>query len=194
MPSPSRRSVAVRPLLAAVTVLAGCSGGDQRADRLAVTISAPEEAELGQVVTVDLIVTNRGSEPAEGVLLKLYFDSGLEHATGGGSIEQKLPDLPPGQAQTVDAKFRAAGLAPRVAMEMSSPEAIKKLVAVGLGAATLPSRSVTAEIRSGVLAPLRVAGGNLVRVLGVVRDGRRTSSPAAAGFLELAERIRNVSS
>jgi DNA-binding transcriptional LysR family regulator len=96
--------------------------------------------------------------------------------------------------QAVDARFGSAGLAPRVAMEMSSPEAIKKLVAVGLGTATLPSRSVTAEIRSGVLAPLRVTGGNLVRVLGVVRDGRRTPSPAAAGFLELAERIRNVGS
>lgn len=94
--------------------------------------------------------------------------------------------------RAVDARFAEEGLAPRVAMEMSSPEAIKKLVAVGLGCAVLPARSVTADVRAGHLAILPVAGRRLERVLAVVRDRRRTASPAAAAFLALLEGIRNV--
>jgi DNA-binding transcriptional LysR family regulator len=94
--------------------------------------------------------------------------------------------------RAVDGVFTDAGLVPRIAMEMSSPEAIKKLVAVGLGAGILPPRSVAAEVRAGSLRPLPVRGLKLPRILGVVRDGRRTPSPAAQAFLALAERIRNV--
>ena len=94
--------------------------------------------------------------------------------------------------RAVDARFREAGISPRVAMEMSSPEAIKKLVAVGLGCAVLPARSVAAEVRAGSLAALPVASPRLERLLGVVRDARRTPTPAAAAFLGLLEAIRNV--
>jgi DNA-binding transcriptional LysR family regulator len=94
--------------------------------------------------------------------------------------------------QAVDARFLEEGLAPRVAMEMSSPEAIKKLVEVGLGVSVLPVRSISGEVRSGSLAVLPVRGERLTRVLGVVRDPRRTPSAAAAAFLELLEGIRNV--
>jgi DNA-binding transcriptional LysR family regulator len=94
--------------------------------------------------------------------------------------------------QAIDARFLEDGLAPKVAMEMSSPEAIKKLVEVGLGASVLPARSVAAEVRAGTLAVLPIPGPKLERVLGVVRDARRTPSSAASAFLRLAERIRNV--
>ncbi len=94
--------------------------------------------------------------------------------------------------RAVDGVFRDAGFEPRIAMEMSSPEAIKKLVGVGLGAGVLPPRSIAAEVRAGTLRPLAVRGLRLTRVLGVVRDERRSVSPAATAFLELAERIRNV--
>ncbi|MFN8179993.1 MAG: LysR family transcriptional regulator [bacterium] len=94
--------------------------------------------------------------------------------------------------RAVDALFRDEGLSPRVAMEMSSPDAIKRLVAVGLGASVLPARSVVAEVRARKLAALNVQGRRLERILGVVRHARRTASPAAAAFLELLEAIRNV--
>jgi DNA-binding transcriptional LysR family regulator len=94
--------------------------------------------------------------------------------------------------RAVDVRFREHGVEPRVAMEMSSPEAIKRLVEVGLGVGVLPARSVAAEIRSGALVALPVGGGSLGRVLGVARDVQRSPSPAAAAFLELLERIRNV--
>lgn len=94
--------------------------------------------------------------------------------------------------QAVDALFREHGMEPRVAMEMSSPEAIKRLVEVGLGLGVLPERSVTSEVRAGSLVALPVRDGRLDRVLGVTRDPRRTPSPAAAAFLTLLEKIRNV--
>ncbi len=94
--------------------------------------------------------------------------------------------------RAVDARFRDEGFSPRVAMEMSSPETIKRLVAVGLGAAVLPARSVAAEVRAGSLAALPVGGPRLERVLGVVRDARRTPSSPASAFLALLEGIRNV--
>jgi len=96
--------------------------------------------------------------------------------------------------QAVGAVFAAAGVEPRVAMEMSSPEAIKKLVEVGLGISVLPSRSVAAEVRAGTLVTPAVRGVKLHRVLGIVRDSRRVPSPAARAFLELLERVRNVPS
>jgi DNA-binding transcriptional LysR family regulator len=94
--------------------------------------------------------------------------------------------------QAVAGVFAAAGLEPRVAMEVSSPEAIKKLVEVGLGISVLPARSVAAEVRAGTLVAPRVAWTKLERVLGVVRDARRTASPAAEAFLDLLETVRNV--
>ncbi|MDP7031451.1 MAG: LysR family transcriptional regulator [Gemmatimonadota bacterium] len=94
--------------------------------------------------------------------------------------------------RAVDRFFAEAGVTPRVAMEMSSPEAIKKLVQVGLGAGVLPSRSVRTEIRSGTLAAVPVRGGGLTRVLGIARDARRTPSPAAEVFARMTERIRSV--
>lgn len=94
--------------------------------------------------------------------------------------------------QAVDSRFVEEGVVPLVAMEISSPEAIKKLVEVGLGASVLPSRSVSSEVRAGSIAVLSVRCRKLERVLGVVRDPRRTPSPAAAAFLALVERIRNV--
>jgi DNA-binding transcriptional LysR family regulator len=92
----------------------------------------------------------------------------------------------------VETLFRDRGLTLQVAMEISSPEAIKKLVEVGLGVSILPSRSVRSEVRSGSLVPLSVPDAKLSRVLGLVRDARRTPSVTASAFHELAERIRNV--
>jgi len=94
--------------------------------------------------------------------------------------------------QAVDALFGENEFFPRVAMEMSSPEAIKKLVEVGVGASVLPERSVRAEVRSGALVALRVRSTRLTRLLGVVRARGRTPTSGAAAFLELAESIRNV--
>jgi DNA-binding transcriptional LysR family regulator len=94
--------------------------------------------------------------------------------------------------RAVETLFREHGATLRVAMEISSPEAIKKLVEVGLGASVLPSRSVQAEVQAGRLAILSVPEAKLARILGVAQDARRAASPAVQAFLGLCERIRNV--
>ena len=85
----------------------------------------------------------------------------------------------------VDRAFTEAGVRPRVAMEISSPEAIKKLVEVGLGFAVLPERSVRSEIAAGRLASPALAGVRLERRIGVVRLRDRYLSPAARAFLAI---------
>lgn len=93
--------------------------------------------------------------------------------------------------QAIDRFFAEEGAAPRVAMEMSSPEAIKKLVEVGLGVSCLPARSVRAEVRAGVLVALAVRGGRIPRELGIVWNSRRPLSAAASAFLNLAREHRD---
>jgi DNA-binding transcriptional LysR family regulator len=94
--------------------------------------------------------------------------------------------------RAVDDLVREHGLVPRIAMEMSSPEAIKKLVEVGLGASILPAQSVRAELAAGTLIAPRVSGVQLRRVLGVVWDGRHTLSPAGEAFVRMLDDVRNV--
>lgn len=85
----------------------------------------------------------------------------------------------------VDRAFAESGTRPRIAMEISSPEAIKKLVEVGLGFAVLPERSVRAETRSGRLASPAIAGLRLERKIGLIRLKHRYLSPAAHAFAAL---------
>ncbi|MBP7669075.1 MAG: LysR family transcriptional regulator [Candidatus Eisenbacteria bacterium] len=77
--------------------------------------------------------------------------------------------------EEIAAVFRTQGLEPRVTMEVSSPEAIKALVALGLGIAPLSRAQVTSEIRDGRLVRLRVAGFRSARRSGVIR--RRAAPP-----------------
>ncbi|MFH1277482.1 MAG: LysR family transcriptional regulator [Candidatus Eisenbacteria bacterium] len=85
----------------------------------------------------------------------------------------------------VDRAFAIRGIEPRVAMEISSPEAIKKLVEVGLGFSFLPARSVRAEIRAGRVASPALTGMRLDRKIGLLRLKDRYLSPAAEAFASL---------
>jgi len=160
-----------------------------------------------ELAIVSLVVGDVDAPVPDGFLAAPFFRERLEFVVAAADPLARrrriaLPDLADVPLlgfkrdsvtrRAVDARFAEDGLVPRVAMEMSSPEAIKKLVAVGLGCAVLPARSVAADVRAGTLAVLPVAGRRLERVLGVVRDARRTPTPAAAAFLALLETIRNV--
>lgn len=73
----------------------------------------------------------------------------------------------------IDEHFAEAGLEPRVAMEMRSPEAMRKLVEAGVGISFLPRIAVTESLASGNLREVRVTGLSLQRQIGVAwRDGR----------------------
>ena len=86
----------------------------------------------------------------------------------------------------IDAALRAVDIEPHVAMEMGAPEAMKRLVEVGLGYAVLPESLVATEIADGRLARLAVSRFRAARELGFAHASGRTLSPSARAFVDLA--------
>jgi DNA-binding transcriptional LysR family regulator len=88
----------------------------------------------------------------------------------------------------IEKVFLDNGLTPKVTMEMSSPEAIKKLAEAGLGPSVLPAQVVANEVKSGTLVVIPTGKVRFSRTLGVVSRNGRVLSPAAAAFLEMVKR------
>jgi DNA-binding transcriptional LysR family regulator len=91
----------------------------------------------------------------------------------------------------IESVFVENGLSLRSSMEMSSPEAIKRLTETGLGASILPARMVSRELQRGTLKVVRTGRVTFQRLLGVVYRDRATLSQPATVFLKmLLERHR----
>jgi DNA-binding transcriptional LysR family regulator len=86
--------------------------------------------------------------------------------------------------RTVEGLFRSRGLLPRVGMETSHPEAMKRLVRIGLGLSVLPESMVREELRRGLLGRILVRGWRLVRQTGIVWPVWRPLSEAARAWVE----------
>lgn len=87
----------------------------------------------------------------------------------------------------VEKAFSDRGLTLRITMAMDSPEAIKKLVASGLGLAVLPLQMVQDEVSRGTISVLNVRGLRIERRLGLfIAIGRYTPLPVRA-FLDVME-------
>ena len=84
----------------------------------------------------------------------------------------------------VDDRFSEAGLSPRVVMEMRSPEAMRKLVEVGVGISFLPSLTVTESLESGALREVEVEGIAFSREIGVAWRQGRYLGPAIRELIE----------
>ncbi len=97
----------------------------------------------------------------------------LEHKAG--SVTRTL----------VEGYFTARGLQPRVAMEVSSPEVLRRLARSGLGIAVLPEISVREEVRRGQLRILNVRGWKVDRVTGLLLPPAGPPSRAGRAFLAL---------
>ncbi len=87
----------------------------------------------------------------------------------------------------IDAVFARHGEVPRVRMEISSPEAMKALVQVGLGVSVLPRPVVAADIERGRLRAVSIPDASFEREIGIVHRGAGGLSPAARVFLEMVE-------
>lgn len=81
----------------------------------------------------------------------------------------------------------AGGIRPRIAMGIDSPEAIKNLVASGLGLAVLPARTVQDEIERGILSVVSVRGLKFERKLGLILPAGRYLSTTVKAFLGVLE-------
>lgn len=78
------------------------------------------------------------------------------------------------------------GVAPFVAVEFNSVEAVKRHVAAGLGFTVLPAMAAAGEIAAGTLAVLPWADGELEAAVLMLRHKDKWISPALSGFMELA--------
>lgn len=88
----------------------------------------------------------------------------------------------------IDSVFDAHRVAVRARMEISSPEAMKRLAQAGLGVAILPRPVVAAEIRRKALKVVAIAGVSFEREIGIVHRGVESLSPAARVFLQMVEK------
>jgi DNA-binding transcriptional LysR family regulator len=88
----------------------------------------------------------------------------------------------------IDAVFEAHRITVRARMEISSPEAMKRLAQSGLGVSVLPRPVVAGEIRRKALKVIVLPGVRFEREIGIVHRGAESLSPAARAFLEAVER------
>jgi molybdate transport repressor ModE-like protein len=77
----------------------------------------------------------------------------------------------------------AAGISPRIGMQIGSNETIKQAVMAGLGIAFLSAHTVDAELRDGRLLRLDIRGTPVVRQWYAVHLAERTTMPASATLL-----------
>jgi len=84
----------------------------------------------------------------------------------------------------VDERFSEAGVSPRVVMAMRSPEAMRKLVEVGVGISFLPMLTVRESLASGALVEVTVEEVVFSRQIGVAWRRRRYFSPAVRHLLD----------
>lgn len=94
----------------------------------------------------------------------------------------------PAQSTTrrvIERVFIENGVDFRPAMEMSSPEAIKRLAESGLGAAVLPLKIVSGEIRRGTLSTISTGRIRFSRTLGIVYRSEESLSQPGKIFLTM---------
>jgi uncharacterized repeat protein (TIGR01451 family) len=73
---------------------------------IAVSMTGPQEANVGEQVQFAVTVRNNGSVELTGVVVTDHFEAGLEHAVSQSPIEKPLPNLAPGQEQQFAVTFR----------------------------------------------------------------------------------------
>jgi DNA-binding transcriptional LysR family regulator len=87
----------------------------------------------------------------------------------------------------IDAVFAAHGEALRPRMEISSPEAMKRLAQAGLGVAILPRPVVAAELGRKALTAIVVPGIRFEREIGMITRDDDVLSSAARVFRDMIE-------
>ncbi len=87
----------------------------------------------------------------------------------------------------IDAVFASHGETLRPRMEISSPEAMKRLTQAGLGVSILPRPVVAAELGRKVLKAIALPGIRFEREIGMVFRDDDALSPAARVFRDMIE-------
>jgi DNA-binding transcriptional LysR family regulator len=97
-----------------------------------------------------------------------------------------------GTREVVLEAFGRAGIEPGRMMEVSSTEAVKRLVAAGVGLAFVSDTAVADQIASGQLAEIAFEGLEIRRTLTLLTVSHRQPSAAGRAFQRLLEAIPEV--
>ena len=105
--APSRQSASVRIAAVLVALMTGCWGEALRAeDAVAVLITGPLAAKVGERVTFEVEIVNRSGRPLEKLRIVDYFDKGFHHEASVSPIEQKgTIDLAAGTSRRLTLDF-----------------------------------------------------------------------------------------
>ncbi len=101
-----------------------------------------------------------------------------------------LLDRTTGTRAFLERAFAALPAAPRVVMEMSSVEVLKRLVELGFGASVVPAWATAREAAAGSLLARPLRGLPAGRAVGLVTPAVDPLPRATAAFVELARRHR----
>lgn len=128
-------------------------------------------------------------EPLVPVVHRSFPLAGRRRVTLEQLAEHGVISYPSGAMtrRLIEAVFADAGVAYRSTMDVSSPEAMKRLAQAELGVVILPRPVVSAELRGGSLVELSMGRVRFEREIGMVYRDRDTLSPAARVFLEMVE-------
>lgn len=85
--------------------------------------------------------------------------------------------------------FEAAGLHPRVAMEMSSVEVLKRMVELGFGVSVVPEVACRREVSEGTLVALPLAGWSGRRQVGLLQRPEGVLSKAGQALAQVAREL-----
>jgi DNA-binding transcriptional LysR family regulator len=86
----------------------------------------------------------------------------------------------------LDAELARTGASPRVVMEMSSVEVVKRLVELGFGLSVVPQMAVEREVAAGHLVALRLETVAPPRRVGLCTASAEPLAPAATAFVAMA--------
>lgn len=92
----------------------------------------------------------------------------------------------------IEDTLQSRGVEPEVSMAIDSQEAIKHLVASGLGLSVLPLKTVEHEIESGELGILKIRGINLTREIGLVLPVKRYLPRTVRAFLGAMKKVLKI--
>lgn len=95
-----------------------------------------------------------------------------------------LRELGSNTREVVERKAVSLGLNLKASMQLSSVEAIKKIVAANLGISVVSKFAVDLETQAGVLRALNISEGRLLRQINLVYHKDKKLSPAAREFID----------
>jgi DNA-binding transcriptional LysR family regulator len=113
--------------------------------------------------------------------------AGRQHALAGMLADERfvMREEGSGTREFVERQLAARGITPRRVMMLGSTEAIKQVVAVGLGVSIVSKHTIRLEVEAGLLVALPIRDLSLVRQLFVVYPRARVPSRAVRAFLDV---------